>query len=271
MDNYAVIGNPIAQSKSPLIHGQFAEQTGQLISYGRVLTEPQYFDKVVTRFMQKNGQGLSVTMPFKQQAYAIVDHLTDRAIQAGAVNTITQEQDGKLAGDNTDGVGLLVDLSANLGWMILGKSVLVIGAGGAARGILANLLDESPANLVVANRTAEKAHRLVEQFANLGSLQACGLDEPGTDFDIVINATGAGLSGTSLSVNTAVIGHRSRCYDLSYSSGQTPFLQWAQSLGATELSDGLGMLVEQASCQFFKWRGQKPNTSAVIAQLRKEK
>jgi shikimate dehydrogenase len=267
-DRCAVIGHPIAHSKSPVIHKLFAEQTGQKIEYEALDVAPEDLDKCIRQFLAAGGHGLNVTVPHKQSVLPLLDELTDRAKLAGAVNTMTQNEDGTLSGDNTDGAGLIADLQTNLGYEIKGSNILVLGAGGATRGILPPLLDQRPDSLLIANRTVERAQQLVEDFATHGKLHACGFDElENRDFDLILNATSAGLEGNLPPFPPSIIGPESVCYDLSYSMRETPFVSWAKGLGCRHVHEGWGMLVEQAAESFTLWRGVRPNTQAVLSRL----
>ncbi len=273
-DRYAVFGNPIAHSKSPMIHAEFAKQTGESISYERQLVEEGKFAEAAQEFFAAGGCGLNITVPFKLDAFAFADQLTERATLAGAVNTLKKLADGKMLGDNTDGAGLLRDITKNLGWKIEGKRVLVLGAGGAVRGVIAPLLAENPQRIVIANRTLSKAEELVQLF-NSGKhaqeskvLRASSLQIHARPFDIIINATSASLGGEMLQLSPTILAPNACCYDMMYSKELTPFLQWAKTHGA-QVADGLGMLVEQAAESFYLWRGVMPETKAVMELLRK--
>jgi len=269
VDRYAVMGNPIAHSKSPQIHRLFARQTGQSISYEAILVQKDRFGEAVADFLAAGGKGLNVTVPFKQQAWQLADESSSRARRAGAVNTLMARSDGTLFGDNTDGTGLVRDLTVNLVINLTGKRILMMGAGGAARGVLEPLLAEQPSALVIANRTAERAEELARVFADLGDLRGCGFPVlAGERFDLVINATAAGLRGEVPELPEGVIGPQTCCYDMVYSSGPTAFMQYAQARGARCAFDGLGMLVEQAAESFRLWRGVSPRTAPVIELLR---
>ena len=269
IDRYAVMGNPIEHSKSPLIHRLFAEQTGQTLSYEAILVEVDGFADAVATFMAGGGKGLNVTVPFKQDAWQLADRLSPRAQRAGAVNTLAFQADSILFGDNTDGVGLVRDLTDNLGITLAGQRILVLGAGGAARGVLAPLLEQRPASLVIANRTVERAQQLAESFADLGTLSAAGFAAlQGMEFDIIINATAAGLHGEVPALPDGVIQAGCCCYDLMYSSEPTAFVRHVRALGVQHAYDGLGMLVEQAAESFHIWRGVFPDTGPVITTLR---
>ena len=269
-DKYAVFGNPIAHSKSPDIHRQFAEQTGQDLSYSKQLVAEDGFEAAANEFFANGGRGLNITVPFKQDAYAYVARTTSRARRAGAVNTLTLEADGTILGDTTDGVGLVGDIVHNLGWEIRHKKVLILGAGGAVRGVLEPLLEQQPQHVVIANRTVDKALQLAKGFAELGYLLGCGFDMLGEQqFDLVINGTSASLQGDLPPLPDSLIdpGAGTACYDMLYGAEPTPFMQWAAERGAL-VSDGLGMLVGQAAESFGLWRGVRPETAPVIANLR---
>jgi shikimate dehydrogenase len=263
-DHYAVVGHPIAHSKSPLIHTEFARQTGQDLTYGRLLASLDGFAEVVAAFQAGGGAGLNVTVPFKEQAFEIATRKTLRAQAAGAVNTFKFEAD-EILGDNTDGAGLAQDLSRNLGIPISGKQILLIGAGGAARGVIGPLLQEEPAALVLVNRTSEKAEQLARQFDL--RLSACGYEDLGEQrFDIVINATSASLTGHVPELPTTIFAPGALAYDMMYGT-ETAFMSWARIHGAHRVADGLGMLVEQAAESFHLWRGIRPETRTLITQL----
>jgi len=268
-DNYAVFGNPVKHSKSPLIHAAFAEQCGQAIQYRAVRVEPGDFQRAATRFFDQGGRGLNITVPFKTDAFRFADTLSERAQRAGAVNTLCRRDDGTVLGDNTDGIGLIRDMIANLGWSVQAMRVLVIGAGGAVRGILEPLLRERPRELLIVNRTADKAAALAAEFASLGKLAGGGYDAIGQrQFDLVINASSAGLSGEMPSLPATLLTERSCCYDMVYGSEPTVFMRWAAQEAAWAVADGLGMLVEQAAESFYLWRQVRPETRPVINNLR---
>ncbi len=269
-DRYAVMGNPIAHSKSPRIHAMFAAQTGQDMVYEAILVERGRFPEAVAEFHAAGGKGLNVTVPFKEEAWALADTRSARAERAGAVNTLVLNADGSRYGDNTDGVGLVRDLRDNLGLRLAGARILVVGAGGAARGILGALLAERPAWVTIANRTVPRAEHLAAAFADLGSVTACGFEAlAGRNFDLVINATAASLSGEVPALPPEVVRPGTVCYDLAYGArGETPFVAWARAHGAARAVDGLGMLVEQAAESFHLWRGVRPDTRPVIEALR---
>ena len=265
---YAVFGNPIHHSLSPRIHTQFARETGQDLSYEAILAPMEGFSACVAQFRESGGQGANITVPFKEQAFALCTQLSARAELAGAVNTFTFENGG-VVGDNTDGAGLVADLTRNLGFALRGKHILLLGAGGAARGVIGPLLEYAPARLVIANRTASRARDLAAQFqlSTQQTLTGCGLDEIEAGFDLIINATSASLAGELPNLPDRVFKSDLLAYDMMYGQSLTLFLQLAQQHGA-HISDGLGMLVEQAAEAFYVWRGVRPATPSVIAHLR---
>lgn len=268
-DEYAVMGNPIAHSRSPQIHAKFAEQTRQHIRYRAIQVDPGGFKQAVGNFFASGGKGLNITVPFKQEAWQLANELSERAQLAGAVNTFKPSTDGELYGDNTDGIGLVRDLVQNLGIEINNKKLLLIGAGGAARGVIAPLLDNKPIQLTIANRTMDRAYELVKHFSEKGNIDALSFDElKGEEFDVVINATSASLKGDLPPLPVTAITGTQIVYDMMYGSEPTLFLQWAQQHGAEKISDGLGMLVEQAAESFFIWRKVQPDTAPVIQQVR---
>lgn len=265
-DRYAVIGHPVAHSKSPQIHRRFAAQTGQDLSYVALPAPLDGFAATVRGFIAEGGCGLNVTVPFKEEACRLATRLTDRARAAGAVNTLSFRH-GEILGDNTDGVGIVRDIRANLAQEIANRRVLLLGAGGAARGSVLPLLQEKPASLVIANRTAARAQRLAEEMAAHGNVRGCGFAElSGQSFDIVINATSAGFSDAPLDIPDSLFAPGCLAYDMLYGR-ETPFMAQARQAGA-RVSDGLGMLVEQAAEAFLIWRGLRPDTAAVLAELR---
>ncbi|GMU46166.1 MAG: shikimate dehydrogenase (NADP(+)) [Porticoccaceae bacterium] len=269
-DRYVLFGNPVAHSPSPSIHAAFAAQTHQDLSYERLLVPLGEFAAAAAAFFTGGGCGGNVTLPFKADAHAFASRLTERARRAGAVNTLAREEDGGVLGDNTDGVGLVRDLVANLGWVIAGQRVLVLGAGGATRGALGPLLEQRPALLHIANRTAEKAVALAREFADLGAVTGSGYAELAAKppFDLLINATSASLSGEVPALPASALGAGCAAYDMMYGAAPTPFLRWAAEQGVAALADGLGMLVEQAAESFALWRGVRPQTAPVIAAVR---
>ena len=270
-DRYAVMGNPIAHSKSPFIHARFAEQTAQRLQYEAILVELDGFADAVTAFHAAGGRGLNVTVPFKQEAWALAAHRTPRAERAGAVNTLWWDDADVLHGDTTDGVGLVRDLCDNHSLQLADKRILLLGAGGAVRGVLEPLLEKRPSTLVVANRTANKAVELAEDFKALGPVAGCGFEVLAgmPPFDLVINGTAAGLSGEVPPIPASVFAAGAWAYDMMYAQEPTAFVRWSLARGATQACDGLGMLVEQAAESFWIWRGIRPLTGPVIAQLRK--
>jgi len=268
IDQYAVMGNPIAHSRSPKIHALFAAQTGQSLAYRAILVEPGGFVAAARTFRASGGKGLNVTLPFKQDAWVFADILSARAERAGAVNTLIFEASG-VRGDNTDGLGLVRDLTVNHGCLLAGRRILLLGAGGAARGVLQPLLAERPAQVVIANRTAEKALGLAVRFSDLGRVSACGFAELAErQFDLIINATAAGLEDAVPPLPEGVLATGGWCYDLMYGREPTAFVRWGRQQGAIASLDGLGMLVEQAAESFHRWRGVWPETGPVIAALR---
>ena len=267
-DFYAVIGNPVAHSKSPLIHAEFARQTGQDIRYEAILAPADAFAATVEGFRARGGKGLNVTVPFKLEACRISTRLTERAEAAEAVNTLAFNDSG-IFGDNTDGAGLLRDIVANLKFSLAGRRVLLMGAGGAARGVVLPLLEHEPHLLTVANRTRQKADALQQRFSRHGNIVSADYDDlNGTKFDLVINATSASLDGKLPALPSGIFSSASLAYDMMYGDGSTPFLQFAKQQGASHLADGVGMLVEQAAESFFLWRGLRPRTEPVIEMLR---
>lgn len=268
-DRYAVMGNPIGHSKSPYIHTRFAEQTGEDLVYDAILVEPGDFPAAVARFRAAGGKGLNVTVPFKQEAWALAQRRSGRAERAGAVNTLRWESDGTLYGDTTDGIGLIRDLKDNHGVQLTGRRLLLLGAGGAVRGVLEPLLAEEPLELVIANRTVARAEELADTFAGLGPIRACGFEALAErQFDVVINGTAASLQGEVPPLPAGVLAGGAVCHDMMYGKEPTAFLRWATAAGATQTLDGLGMLVEQAAESFYLWRGVRPATTPVIAALR---
>ncbi len=268
-DRYAVIGNPIAHSKSPLIHQQFAAQTGQDMSYEKILGDLEYFADDVRGFFAAGGKGLNVTVPFKEQAWRLVDELSPRADSAEAVNTLMLGEGGGIRGDNTDGIGLVRDLQQNHGFVLSGSRVLLLGAGGASRGVVRPLLEQQPSCLVIANRTASRAVEMAAKLQSFGAVSGCGLDElTGQEFDLIVNATAAGLSGQVPDIPGGCLGKNTWVYDMMYASKPTAFVQWGREHGALQALDGLGMLVEQAAESFYLWRGVRPDTRTVIEDLR---
>ncbi|KVG62315.1 shikimate dehydrogenase [Burkholderia pseudomultivorans] len=270
-DRYAVIGNPIGHTKSPLIHGLFASETGQDITYAAIegpLEPAGAFGDTVRAFIAAGGKGMNVTAPFKLQAFAMADERSERATLAGAVNAMRFEN-GRIVAENFDGVGLVRDIEVNLHQPMAGKRVLVLGAGGAVRGALLPFIAARPARLVIANRSVDKAQALVEQVAAGVTLSACGYAELESmgQFDLVVNATSASLTGQLPPVPPGVFDAAGAAYELAYGKGLTPFLQLARRAGVQRIADGVGMLVEQAAEAFAWWRGVRSRTQAVIDQL----
>jgi len=269
-DRYAVVGNPVAHSLSPQIHVSFAEKMQQQMSYEAIELAIDNFPLEILELQRQGLKGVNVTVPFKQQAWEVCSQRSPRAEQAGAVNTLSFNDNGEIAGDNTDGTGLTRDLQDNHGVLIPNRKILILGAGGAVRGVLAPLLALEPESILIANRTLKKAEKLAAEFSAIGPISNCGYDDLGAEkFDLVINATAAGLSNQVPPVNEAVIGNRTICYDMMYQlEGPTAFVAWARNQGAVEVFDGLGMLVEQAAESFYIWRGVRVNTTKVINNLR---
>lgn len=263
-----MFGHPVGHSKSPQIHAAFAAQTRQSLSYEAIDAPPDGFAAALRQFIDDDGRGCNVTVPFKDEAYRLADWCDGLARQAQAVNTLRVEPDGRLAGFNTDGVGLLRDLKQNLGVELSGRRVLLIGAGGAAAGIIGPLLAAGVAELVIVNRTPQRASDLADRFVAWGPVRQAVLAAPGSGFDLVLNATAAGLGGHAPAVPAAVFGPHTIAYDLVYGPAAAPFLALARHAGARACHDGLGMLVEQAAEAFWLWRGLRPATAPVIAALR---
>ncbi|OQA35095.1 MAG: Shikimate dehydrogenase [Betaproteobacteria bacterium ADurb.Bin341] len=267
-DVYCVFGNPIAHSKSPLIHARFAAQTGQALSYEALPAPVDGFAAAVANFRATGGRGANVTVPFKEEAFRLCQRLTPRAQRAGAVNTLVFEENDIL-GDNTDGAGLVRDLAGNLGLNLSGCRILLLGAGGAARGVLAPLLACQPARLFIANIFPEVAAKLATGAADLFQVESGDFpDLAGQEFDLIINATSASLSGQTLPLPPGIFASGSLAYDMMYGKGETPFMAQARQMGAARAADGLGMLVEQAAKAFALWRGVIPQTAPVLAELR---
>lgn len=267
-DQYAVFGNPINHSKSPTIHRQFAEQTGQDMHYAKQLVEVNAFAQAAEAFFAQGGKGLNITVPFKLDAFQFAHTITPRAQRAGAVNTLAWQNDGTILGDNTDGIGMVHDMH-NLGWELCDKRILVLGAGGAVRGILQPLLAEQPQRLVIANRTLIKAEALELQFHDLGNIHACSYEQlAAEEFDLVINGTSASLSGDLPPLPPQLLAAGAHCYDMMYGAEPTVFMTWASQHGAQAVADGLGMLVGQAAEAFYVWRHIRPEVIPVITALR---
>jgi shikimate dehydrogenase len=269
MDRYAVFGNPIAHSKSPEIHRRFARQSNQQLTYDAVLVPEDGFGVAVEDFFARGGKGLNITVPFKQDAWAAAQWRSPAAELAGAVNTLYRDAQGRLCGDNTDGIGMVRDIVENHQGRVRGARVLLLGAGGAVRGVIQPLLEQGPAQLVVANRTPAKAEALARLFGHLGPVRGCGYaDLAGQSYDLIINGTAASLQGEVPPLPDGVLAPGGWCYDMMYSAGVTAFGRWAQQQGAAKVLDGLGMLVEQAAESFHIWRAVRPDTRALVAEIR---
>jgi len=271
LDHYAVMGNPISHSKSPKIHRLFAEQTQQNIDYQAIQVDEGGFKQAVGNFFANGGKGLNITVPFKQQAYELSDQLSDRAKLAKAVNTLAINEQHVVTGDNTDGVGLVRDLISNHNVTLMNKRVLLVGAGGAARGIIPSLIESGIQHMHIVNRTPQRAIDLGSEFESILNISASAFENmPNTRFDIVINASASSLQGSCPPLPDHCIYNDSCCYDLMYSAQATNFMLWADNLGVKNIYDGLGMLVEQAAESFYLWRGKRPQTIPVIEKIRSE-
>ncbi len=273
VDLYAVMGNPINHSKSPQIHSAFALQTGQTLEYNAIHVDVGGFAQAVSHFQGHGGKGLNVTVPFKLDAWKLADSLTERAERAGAVNTLSFNDNGTILGDNTDGVGLVNDIIEHLGWSIAQKKVLILGAGGASRGVIAPILDKHPLSVTIANRTAIKASELASAFDDYSTqtkqISGGGYDNlAGQQFDLIINATSASLKGKIPPLEDDIVHAQTYCYDMMYAAQPTAFMLWASQHQVTQISDGLGMLVGQAAESFHLWRGVKPELKTVIDSIR---
>lgn len=267
-DRYAVLGHPVGHSKSPAIHQMFADQFGFAIDYQAIDVEPGTFEKAVLQFREEGGKGCNVTVPYKQEAWQLATERSGRAELAGAVNTLMFDGD-RILGDNTDGIGLLRDITLNLDRDLFSRSILVLGAGGAVRGILGSLLEQAPKALVLANRTVSKAQELATIFSTISEVTPCGFDDlGGRSFDVVINGTAASLGGELPPLPDRLFSDHALAYDLMYASEPTVFMEWAANHGASQVADGLGMLVEQAAESFELWWGSHPDTAPVIEALR---
>jgi shikimate dehydrogenase len=273
-DRYAVMGNPINHSKSPEIHTAFARETGQKLEYTAIHVDVGGFAQAVSHFQGHGGKGLNVTVPFKLDAWKLSDSLTERAKKAGAVNTLILDKNGDIQGDNTDGVGLVNDIINHLGWKINQQRVLILGAGGASRGVIGPILEQQPLSLMIANRTASKATELVELFTDMKAETTQAIGGGGYDalsgqqFDLVINATAASLNGEVPPIPDDILAENTCCYDMMYAAQPTAFMRWASEREVTQISDGLGMLVGQAAESFMIWRGVRPSVAPVIASLK---
>ncbi len=269
LDRYGVLGYPVAHSKSPIIHRLFAEQTDQALSYELLEVPPDKLEAAVRQFQKAGGRGLNITVPHKAQITRLVDELSEEASIAGAVNTLSIDKE-RIVGYNTDGIGLARDLSDNWKLDLKGKRVLILGAGGATQGILGPLLELQPEITTIANRTVSKANALANHFGALGDVEGVRFQDVnnGPAYDLIINATSAGISGeTAPFPRGAVDRRRTACYDLSYALTTTPFIQWAKQMDAAKTRSGWGMLIEQAAESFRIWRGVMPDTETVIKQL----
>jgi shikimate dehydrogenase len=267
-DQYGVVGHPVAHSWSPFIHGMFAKATAQNLVYRLFDIAPDTFRREALRLFASGVRGLNVTLPHKQAAAELVNELTPRAERAQAVNTIAFFKDTSLLGDNTDGLGLTADLERNLGINLANKRVLILGAGGAVRGVLGPLLERDLRELVIANRTPDRARKLAAEFADLGLISACGFaDIEGPPYDLIVNATSASLHGEMPAVPAGLVSEETVCYDMAYGRGPTPFTTWGKSLHAGRITKGWGMLVEQAAESFLLWRGIRPDTQPVLQAL----
>lgn len=272
IDKYAVVGNPVAHSLSPFIHAEFAKQTKQNILYIRIEAPLDKFQETIFDFRREGGKGANITLPFKIKAFQMADDCSILAQQAGAANTLLFRNDGTIYADSTDGTGLVEDLTHNHHYSLRQKRILLLGAGGAAHTILGPLLEQAPAQLIIANRTKEKAITLAEAFKFKSVITGVGLDEiESTPFDLIINSTSTGLTGEPLHLPNEIINQNSWCYDLMYGTQKTPFLKWAQKFNPEKCLDGLGMLVEQAAASFYLWRGVYPDTAPVLTALRNRK
>jgi shikimate dehydrogenase len=268
MDQYLVYGNPIKQSRSPYIHQSFAITTQQSLTYQSQFVELDAFSTTVQEFIAAGGKGANVTAPFKEQALLLCEELSERAKHAGAVNTLSFHN-GKVYGDNTDGLGLVQDLLRN-NVALKNSNILILGAGGAAKGVILSLLEQQPNSITIANRTVSKAEKLCQQFQS-NKLSYCGFEQTANKtFDIIINATSASLTGNLPPISAELINSNVVCYDMVYAKDLTPFLTWAKEQGASHIIDGLGMLVGQAAESFFIWRKVKPEVESVISNLRKK-
>jgi shikimate dehydrogenase len=268
IDRYGVMGYPVSHSRSPVIHRLFALQTNQHIQYDSFQVAPDSLERAVRQFQRAGGKGLNITLPHKNEVARLCDQLSERASTAGAVNTLSFRE-SEIHGDNTDGIGLLRDLDVNLGIALEGANILILGAGGATCGIIGPLLEMQPSSLRIANRTIDKAQTLADHFSRSGPASACRLDMVpiGEEYDLIINATSAGLRGEAPPYPEAAVSENTFCYDLSYGLKPTPFSLWARERGAANSVMGWGMLVEQAAESFHIWRGVRPDTAPVLKQM----
>jgi shikimate dehydrogenase len=268
IDRYGVMGYPVSHSRSPVIHRLFALQTNQHIQYDSFQVAPDSLERAVRQFQRAGGKGLNITLPHKNEVARLCDQLSERASTAGAVNTLSFRE-SEIHGDNTDGIGLLRDLDVNLGIALEGANILILGAGGATCGIIGPLLEMQPSSLRIANRTIDKAQTLADHFSRSGPASACRLDmvPVGEEYDLIINATSAGVRGEAPPYPEAAVSENTFCYDLSYGLKPTPFSLWARERGAANSVMGWGMLVEQAAESFHIWRGVRPDTAPVLKQM----
>lgn len=272
IDQYAVFGHPISHSKSPRIHKLFAEQTQQKLDYSAQDVPAESFDSAVTNFFKQGGKGLNCTVPLKELAWQRADTLSERAQFSKAVNTLVLQENGILLGDNTDGIGLVTDLTINHAIPILNSRILILGAGGASRGIIGPLMEKSPAHIFIANRTVEKAITLSNDFSELGNITGCAYDDiKNNQFDLILNATSASLTGELPPLTNNLLAKNGSCYDLAYGNQPTAFVKWGLAHNAEKSLDGLGMLVEQAAEAFFIWRSIRPKTKEIITLLNSER
>lgn len=270
-DCYAVMGNPITHSKSPQIHQQFAEQTNEKLSYEKIKVETENFSSDVASFQQHNGKGLNITVPLKEEAFKLATELTERARRAGAVNTLILNAENNYIGDNTDGIGLVRDLTQNYAISLTGKDILILGAGGAVRGILEPFIQQQPARIVIANRTLKRAQDLAKDFSDIANIEVFEYEKlAGQKFDIVINGTSASLSGDLPPLPDNLLNNNSTTYDMMYGKEDTLFMIWSKENNASNVFDGLGMLVEQAAESFYCWRKLRPETKSVIDSIRED-
>lgn len=269
-DQYAVIGNPISHSLSPIIHDLFAKQTQQNLSYEKILAEIEQFPTLVKQLQAQKFKGVNITLPFKEQAFQLATRCTERAQAAKAVNTFSFFEDGTITGDNTDGVGFIRDLTQNLAINITNKRILIIGAGGAARGIMSGLLSAQPAKLDITNRTEQRALNLIQDFAYLGAINLVPWENNQDAYDLVINASSLSLNDKEINFPHCKLTANGGCYDLAYGKKSNIFLNWGKSLGAHWTADGMGMLIEQAAEAFFIWRGIRPKTQPVLQLMQNE-
>ncbi len=271
LSTYAVVGNPVAHSKSPLIHSLFAKQTGQDLEYTTQQCDDSNFDQTVLDFFSAGGDGLNITVPFKERAFALATECSDQAALAKAANTLFLDQQNILCGDNTDGIGLVTDISINNNFSINDKKILILGAGGAVRGVLAGLISAQPRVVAILNRTASKAEQLKQEFDAYLPVTVTSYNDPLEEaFDLVINGTSMSLAGKTPQITAELLSPNCCCYDMMYGQQETPFVTWAKDQGVTLALDGLGMLVEQAAVSFALWRGVRPDTAPILAALRAE-